>query len=94
MASMGDLLCLFHRSTAVRAGVNRKRHRDCVHMRPEYFDGMQMHEDFAVVAAVRWDNLWSSTRVCPERHQSSMYVAAPILEKPIFFFNLRIFIKE
>jgi len=52
-----------HRSTAVRAGVNRKQHRDCVHMRPEYFDGMQMHADFAVMAALRWDNLWSSA--CP-----------------------------
>jgi len=40
-----------HWSTDVRAGVNRKGHRDCVHMRPEYFDGMQMHEDFAVMAA-------------------------------------------
>jgi hypothetical protein len=49
-----------HRSTDVRAGVNRKRHRDCVHMRPEYFDGIQMHEDFAAMAALRWDNLWSS----------------------------------
>jgi len=28
-------------------------------MRPEYFDGMQMHEDFAVMAALRWDNHWS-----------------------------------
>ena len=60
VASMGDLLCLFTRSTAVRAGVNRKRTTDCVHMRPEYFDGMQMHEDSAVMAAVRWNNLWSS----------------------------------
>ena len=30
-------------------------------MRPEYFDGMQMHEDSAVMAALRWDNLWSCT---------------------------------
>ena len=29
-------------------------------MRPEYFDGMQMNEDFAVMAALQWDNLWSS----------------------------------
>jgi len=36
------------------------RDRDCVHMRPEYFDGMQMYEDFAVMAALRWDNLCSS----------------------------------
>ena len=49
-----------HRSTAVRAGVNRKRTTDCVHMRPEYFDGMQMHEDSAIMAALRWNNLWSS----------------------------------
>ena len=26
LTSMGDLLCLFYRSTAVREGVNRKRH--------------------------------------------------------------------
>ena len=38
----GRLAMSTHRSTAVRAGVNRKRHRDWVHMRPEYFDG----EDF------------------------------------------------
>jgi len=44
-----------HRTTTVRAGVNRKRHRDCVHMRPEYFDGMQMHEDLTVMAALRWE---------------------------------------
>jgi len=49
-----------HRSTAVRVGVNRKQHRDWVHVRPEYFDGMQTHEDFVVMAALRWDNLWSS----------------------------------
>jgi len=58
--SMGDLMCLFYRSPAVRAGVNRERHRDCVHMRPEYFDGMQMYEDLAVMTALRWHNLWSS----------------------------------
>ena len=42
------------RSSAIRTGVtsNRKRHKDCVHMRPEYFDEMQMHEDFAAMAAV------------------------------------------
>ena len=49
----GRLAMSIDRSTAVRAGVNRKRHRDCVHMRHEYFDGMQMHEDFAVMAALR-----------------------------------------
>ena len=42
--------------------VNRG-HRDCVHMRPEYFDGMQMHEDFSVMNALRWGNLWSSLAV-------------------------------
>ena len=36
----GRLAMSIHRSS-VRAGVNRKRHRDWVHMRPEYFDGMQ-----------------------------------------------------
>ena len=36
----GRLTVSIHRSTAVRVGVNRKRHRDWVHMRPEYFDGM------------------------------------------------------
>ena len=41
-----------HRSTAVRAGVNRKQHRDWVRMRPEYFDEMQMHEDISVMAAL------------------------------------------
>jgi len=56
----GRLAMSIHRSATVRAGVNRKRHRDCVHMRPEYFDGMQMYEDFAVMAALGWDNLWSS----------------------------------
>jgi len=29
------------------------QNRDWIHMRPEYFDGMQMHEDFAVMAALR-----------------------------------------
>jgi len=56
----GCFIMSIHRSSYVRAGVNRKQHRDWVHMRPEYFDGMQMHEDFAVMAAVWWDNLWSS----------------------------------
>jgi len=56
----GRLAMSIHRSTAVRAGVNRKRTTDCVHMRPEYFDGMQMHEDSVVMAALRWNNLWSS----------------------------------
>ena len=32
-------------------------------MRPEYFDGIQMHEDFAVMAILRWDNLWSPDTV-------------------------------
>jgi len=32
-----------------------------VHMRPEYFDGIQMYEDLVVMAALRWHNLWSST---------------------------------
>ena len=56
----GRLAMSIHRSTAFRAGVNMKRHRDWVHMRPEYFDGTQMHADFAAMAALRWDNLWSS----------------------------------
>ena len=32
-------------------------------MRPEYFDEIQVLDDFSVMAALRWDNLWSST--CP-----------------------------
>jgi len=57
----GRLAMSLHRSSAVSAAVNRKRHRDWVHMRPEYFDEMQVHDDFSVMAALRWDNLWSST---------------------------------
>jgi len=52
-----------HRNSAVGAGVNRKRLRDWVHMRSEYFDEIQMHGDFAVMVALRWDNLWSSHTV-------------------------------
>jgi len=53
----GRLAVSIHRNTAVRAGVNRERHRDCVHMRPEYFDGIQMLEDFPVMADLRWDDV-------------------------------------
>jgi len=31
-------------------------------MNSEYFDEMQMHEDFALMAALRWDNLLSAAR--------------------------------
>jgi len=31
------------------AGVNRKRQRDWVQMRPEYFDEIQMYEDISVM---------------------------------------------
>jgi len=56
----GRLAMSIHRSTAVRAGVNKKNDTEiCVHMRPEYFDGMQMNEDFAVMVVLRWDFLWS-----------------------------------
>jgi len=43
-----------------RGGGHRKRHRDWVHMSSEYFNEMQMHEDFALIPALQWDNLWSS----------------------------------
>ena len=38
-------------------GTDRKQHIDWVHKRSEYFNEMQIHEDFAVMAALRWDNL-------------------------------------
>ena len=69
---MVDLLCLFTGAAPSGRGLtgnDTETHRESlcrflltpsVHMRPGYFDEMQMHEDFAVMGALRWDNLWSS----------------------------------
>jgi len=60
---MGDLLGLFIGAAPSGLGLTGNDTEIVSMWDPSIFDGMQMHEDFAVTAVLRWDDLWSSVCV-------------------------------